>query len=159
MAIDDYLHAVYSMTYGERTIEFSFARSSLAGADPLILPIPGTWAVISARNPMSVALEEAENQDRDRRLATMLREQGAAWNPAEGRSSDGKWREPSSVVWGLTCGAAREIGRRFEQRAVVWGSNGLVGMLDCLTERLVCRPVHGRFIDKAGSCNGGDKQP
>jgi hypothetical protein len=147
-AIDDYLHAVYSLSHGGRAYEFTFTRSSRAGTGRLAIDAPRPWTIISARNPMSVPLTDAANQERDRELAALLRDEGVACGAAEGRSPDGEWREPSSVVFGLTRERALAIARRFEQRAVVWGAHGDVGILDCWSERLVIRPVYGRSSPK-----------
>lgn len=144
-----YLHAVYGFSHRERLFEFSFARASIPGAQPLAIDLPEPWAILSARNPMSRRLDEAANLRRDRELASILHRESIRHSPAEGRSPDGVWQEPSRLVPGLTRDEALALARRFEQHALVWGERGKVGLLDCPTERWTVRPIFGHVAPQS----------
>ena len=74
--------------------------------------------VITACNPRSRLLSQAENADRNRRLVAELEARGLRWVSADGSAPDGSWREPG---YGIVDGDPAEVlalARRFEQLAV-----------------------------------------
>ncbi len=141
MAIEDYLRAVYTLTHEGQSYEFTFVPASLSGAGPTTIDVPRPLAIISACNPMSVRVTDAENEARTHELASILQRACIPRGPASGRAPDGTWMEPGRVVFGLGRADVLAYARRFSQRAVVWGSDSSIGILDCLTERLIIRPV------------------
>jgi hypothetical protein len=148
MAIDDYLHAVYSLTCEGQRYEFTFVRGSLPGAGHVDINLPRPWALVSACNPMSRRQNAKENERRDRELEALLRRDLIVHGPAEGRSPDGRWREASCVLIGVDRKHVLSIARRFGQRAMIWSAISGVGLLDCLSERLIIRPMHGRAMSE-----------
>lgn len=83
------------------------------------------WAFITACNPRSTRLGEAENAIRMARLDAMLRDRGLAWLAGSGRGDAGDWPpEPSRLVLGIAEADAIALGRLFEQNAIVAGSRG-----------------------------------
>lgn len=147
MAIDDYLHAIYSWTRDGWTHEFTFAHKSMPAAPPLVIECPVTWGIVTACNPMSAPLDDAANERRDRELASLLQRAGIVRGPAAGRSADGRWREHGRVVFGVNRERMLEIARAFNQRAVIWATTSGVGILDCLDERMVTRRTYGRRFE------------
>ena len=143
LIIDAYLHAVYSFTRQGRCVESSFVPSSIPGASRIEIEGHGAWGIVSARNPMSRMLDNAAKERRDDELASILQREQIPRGPAEGRSPDGAWREPSRIILGVDRTRALELARRFEQRAVVWGERGRIGVLDCPTERWTIRSIYG----------------
>ncbi|MDQ1347269.1 MAG: hypothetical protein QG573_638 [Acidobacteriota bacterium] len=95
-----------------------------------------SFAFISAANPGSQPLPEAENEDRHRRLVEQVT---AAGLPAlDGESyaaADGEWRERSLLIAGLAREAAIALAREFGQVALLWGEAG--------------GPVELQFADRA----------
>jgi len=93
-----------------------------------------TWCHITAHNPRSEMLTEAENEHRTRALERDLRalramaeargERGPVWLPGDGRSPDGQWVEAGMWVAGLDRLSAWVLGARYQQNAVVWGETG-----------------------------------
>ncbi|GEM_PF-136648 len=74
--------------------------------------------VITACNPRSRLLSEAENAERNRRLVAELETRGLRWVTADGSAPDGSWWEPG---YGIIDGDTAEVlalARRFEQLAV-----------------------------------------
>ena len=77
--------------------------------------------VITAWNPHSQPLSQAENQARQARLEQELQQAGWQWIPAVGRHPTNGWPpEAGCFVEGMGEETAREWGRIYEQNAVVW---------------------------------------
>lgn len=77
-------------------------------------------AFITACNPYSLPLEDAANTARQTALMEELKQRGLSFFAGEGRHPSGDWSEPSYLVLNLSLDAAKELGRRYEQNAVVW---------------------------------------
>ena len=78
----------------------------------------GTYWVLTAWNPGSERLSDAENAERHAVLCARLDEPGHTWLPALGTSPDGSWSEQSVAIPGLDRDTALAIGREFAQEAV-----------------------------------------
>jgi hypothetical protein len=80
---------------------------------------------VTAYNPGSVALGESENAQRQLLLEQAARDAGFAFFRGEGVGDDGQWPpEPSLLILGITRAQAVDLGRRFGQRAIVYGEAG-----------------------------------
>lgn len=92
-----------------------------------------TWAYITAFNPGSVLLSDAENENRQRELEAAVRQFGHQMCTGEGISDDGSWPpERSILVLGIEPEAAGGLGRRFGQRAIVCGElHGPASLVIC----------------------------
>lgn len=87
----------------------------------------GTWfevAVITACNPHSRRLSDAENQSRQGVLAELLGWHGIPMFPATGIGDEGEWSEPGFLVVGVSRSMAVSIGRCCQQNAVVYAEAG-----------------------------------
>lgn len=86
-----------------------------------------TAAFVTAWNPYSQELAEAKNRERHTQLETLIREAGFQCMPGIGKSPDGKWvGEDSFLVLGITRDEAFNIGKQFEQNAIVFCSESAV---------------------------------
>ena len=84
-----------------------------------------SWAYVTACNPGSVALSKSENVQRQQMLEQAVREAGFVFFRGEGVGDDGQWSpEPSLLILGITRAQAVDLGRRFGQRAIVYGEAG-----------------------------------
>ncbi len=84
-----------------------------------------TWAFITAHNPGSRRLDDAENRRRHAALVEEVGRRGLVCHAGAGRGDDGAWpAEESVLVPGLDEAAAVAIGRAFGQLAVVVGERG-----------------------------------
>ena len=79
-----------------------------------------SWAFLTACNPCSKALTEEQNKSRQHQLTKLLDENGYRYFRAKG-VGDG-WQEPSLFIIEITRDAAIDIGKRFEQNAILWGA-------------------------------------
>jgi hypothetical protein len=83
------------------------------------------WAFLTACNPRSSRLDDEHNTERMARLADVVQARGLRAIPGEGRGDGGDWpAEPSLLVLGVEEPQAVEIGRMFDQHAIVVGSRG-----------------------------------
>ena len=91
-------------------------------------------AFITAFNPHSVRLPDAENLARQQALREVLRQQQSAFLDGIGQHPDSHWPgEPSFLVFGLSVEEACTMGQRFAQNAIVWaGSTAIPQLIFCL---------------------------
>lgn len=76
-------------------------------------------ALISACNPLSERLSDAENGRRTQALRHGLEASGRRWLEAEGRSADGRWSEPGVLMLDPADGEALALCQRWQQHAWV----------------------------------------
>lgn len=80
-----------------------------------------TCAFVTACNPLGQIFGEAENAQLQDQLAHDLRFKSLSFITGEGKHPVGAWPgEPSFLVFGLSLEAARTLGKKFEQNAIVW---------------------------------------
>ena len=84
-------------------------------------------AFLTACNPFSQELSDEANSERQIALAKELTTRSLEFLPGIGQHSSNQWPgEPSYLVLGLTLEAAKALGARLEQNAIVW--TGVVGV-------------------------------
>jgi Protein of unknown function (DUF3293) len=80
-------------------------------------------AFITACNPYSFPLSEADNAQRDRNLTLLLQGQGFSSQAGLGQHPSNGWPgEPSQLVWGVARDKACHIANQFQQNAFVWAA-------------------------------------
>ena len=95
-------------------------------ANPLLADLYKAWSIessafITACNPFSQAFDAAANVERQEALARELRQQGLAFIGGIGQHPSNNWPgEPSFLVLGLSLQAAKALGTRHEQNAIIW---------------------------------------
>jgi hypothetical protein len=78
------------------------------------------WAYITAWNPFSEVLTDAENSQSHQKLIELVKEY--QYFEGEGVGTDPAWNpEKSLLILGITKEKAIEIGTKFEQNAIVYG--------------------------------------
>ena len=78
-------------------------------------------AFLTACNPLSQAFDAASNAERQAALAQELNNQGLVFESGIGQHPSNGWPgEESLLVYGLELEAAKALGTRFEQNALVW---------------------------------------
>ncbi len=78
-------------------------------------------AFLSACNPFSKAVSHAENTERQAELISELRRRSLMCLEGFGEHPSGNWPgEASCLVLGLSLEAAKSLGQRYEQNAIVW---------------------------------------
>ncbi len=78
-------------------------------------------AYITACNPLSQILDDEANAERHATLGRELARRSLATIEGIGQHPSNQWRgEPSYLIFGLTLEAAKTLGTRLEQNAIVW---------------------------------------
>lgn len=77
-------------------------------------------AFITAWNPLGDVLDEALNRERQDCLAEQIAYLGLKALKGEGRHPTGRWAEASFLILGMDREPAQELGRQFQQNAIVW---------------------------------------
>jgi hypothetical protein len=86
-----------------------------------------TWAIITPCNPRSIALCEQENAARLENFHHLLHESGHEWAECIAHDPDGKWPdERGALIFGISQESACNLGRRFDQNAILFGRRGEV---------------------------------
>lgn len=87
-------------------------------------------AYVSACNPLGQRLDARDNARRHAALGRELTDRGLPWLPGIGQHPVGDWPgEPSCLVPGLDLAAARRLGERLAQNAIVWSDATAVPQL------------------------------
>lgn len=80
------------------------------------------YAFLTAWNPRSIPLSLNENRQRNASLSDMLHHAGLRLFPASGAGDGGDWpAEDSFLILDISPELSVELGRRFEQNALVFG--------------------------------------
>ena len=87
------------------------------------------WAFVTAFNPGSERLPDEVNRSAQERLLRRLENWGRGYWPGWGQSPDGRWREESVLVRGMSREEAVHLGRELGQVAVLVGEVGGVAEL------------------------------
>lgn len=78
-------------------------------------------AFVTACNPWSESLTDAENAIRQASLLLALRVRSLRWHDGIGQHPSNQWPgEPSVLILGLSLVAAKVLAQDFEQNAFVW---------------------------------------
>lgn len=78
-------------------------------------------AFITACNPFSQSLSDNENRERQAALEEELRTRGLAYAPGIGQHPSNQWPgEESFLIFDLSLEAAKKLGVRLEQNALIW---------------------------------------
>ena len=117
----------------------SWCTFSLDGEDDTFrLNSEESVTLITAWNPGSNPVSEADNHTANALLLQALVTGGHSWAPACGFSkpdSAESWREDGFAVFGWSASAACEWGRKYGQKAVVFVDQGQFSLLFCATEQ------------------------
>jgi hypothetical protein len=120
-----YRRTTYVAHTGNGNIPISPGRRSLALDGLLNERGVRDWAYVTAYNPDSQLLAEAQNVRRQQELVEAVRDRGLAFLDGEGIGEDSRWpAEPSILILGIESDDARALGRQFGQLAIVVGRTG-----------------------------------
>ncbi|EIM99217.1 hypothetical protein WQE_20256 [Paraburkholderia hospita] len=86
-------------------------------------------AFITACNPFSRHCDDESNARRQEALAHQLTQLRVEYVDGIGQHPSTVWGEPSFLALGLALETAKELGRRYEQNAIVWCGRDAVPQL------------------------------
>ena len=76
---------------------------------------------MTAYNPFAKKVDDASNLQRQEALKQELNRRSPVFLPGEGQHPTNGWPpEPSVLVLGVSLEAAKVMGRKYEQAAIVW---------------------------------------
>ena len=118
-------HTTYRVDAPDGPIDLRIGEPS-AELDRLLLEHDAdAWAFITASNPRSQQLSDADNARRNRELLSNVEAAGYVTFSGRGIGCDESWPpEDSLLVVGMTESAALQCARQFEQHAIVCGDRG-----------------------------------
>ena len=87
-------------------------------------------AYVTAMNPFSQALDDAANAERHAALGRELEQRSLAYIEGVGQHPANQWPgETSYLIFDLSLEAARTLGTRLEQNAIVWSGEDAIPQL------------------------------
>lgn len=117
-----YREAIYTVVADGKEIIFRIGEVSEAINRLLDEACAAKFALVTAFNPRSEVLPDDENETRQVRLKELLRAENLYFLEGYGANERELWeREPSLFIFGISEERAVEIGREFEQNAIVYG--------------------------------------
>ncbi|GEM48782.1 DUF3293 domain-containing protein [Deinococcus cellulosilyticus] len=117
--IQAYLNSPY--TYNSTRLHLGESRSELS------VVFPERWAMVTAFNPESRQLTPEENQERHAALEVAVRQLG---HPVDHYvAGEGEWEEPGCFIRGISLAEAVQLGRDFQQNAVLFGVGSRVALV------------------------------
>ena len=123
--VEAYRVAIYEVDGPSGIVQFRIDEPNAAMDRLLASAGMGTGAFITAYNPASVALCEAENRAAHENLQGELERRAVAYFAARGLDPTRQWpAEPGFLVLGLAREDAVALGRRFDQNGIVWLAAG-----------------------------------
>ena len=125
--LEAYLGSTYRFRESGRAVELRIGVRSENLATFHAARSVQSSALITAWNPRSEPLPEAENQRRNARLEADVRALGLDCVPAEGREGD--WKELGFLVPGISLAVARDLARKHEQNAFVFATEAATPQL------------------------------
>ena len=90
-----------------------------------------SFALVTAHNPRSRLLSKEENDARHASLVKVVEGLKLTWQASVSMSPDASWQEAGVIVFNVEVNTALELGRQFEQNAVLYGNGRQVGLLWC----------------------------
>ena len=122
-----YLETIYHAKHGD--LEVAFTLHAAPTGERVFAG--RTFALITAANPYSKELSDAENAERNARMQTAFKARGFAFDSSCGTNAGLTWREDGFVVFDVPVQAMLEFGREFEQNAIVYGEEDRVALGWC----------------------------
>ena len=79
---------------------------------------------------MSQETKDIDNKKNNQQLELILKNQKLQFIRAEGICPDNNWPgEKSFLVLGMTLAAAKDLGKKFKQNAIVWSDQSTISQL------------------------------
>lgn len=117
--IQAYLNSSY--TYSQTRLHLDPSPHDL----PIVFP--ERWAMVTAYNPESRQQTAEENQKRHEDLEAQVRQMGFPVDHYV--AGEGEWEEPGYLIRGIPLAAAAQLGKDFEQNAVLFGVGARVALV------------------------------
>lgn len=128
--------AIYEII-SEKNFTFKINQYSNDLKDLLNLKKTKTAAFITAYNPYGLALDDAANKDLQSALIKALRFRNLRFLEGKGYAHDESWEpEMSALILGINFEAAKSLGAKFNQLAIVWIDESFIPTLVMLEQKM-----------------------
>ncbi len=125
------------MAYFETVYNTAVHRFTLSSQDHgLELFVNRRFSVLTAANPFSQQLADHENAVRNADMKLEIEKLGFEHDWSYGEQADHSWREDGFVVFDAPLAVVLELGRKFEQNAILHGVDSKVALAWCDNEEL-----------------------
>lgn len=125
------------MAYFETVYNTAAYRFTLSNTDQGLGLYDGRrFSVLTAANPFSQSFSDLENATRNQQLKLEIERLGFEHNWSYGEQADHSWREDGFVVFDAPLEVMLELGRKFEQNAILHGVDSKVALAWCENEEL-----------------------
>jgi hypothetical protein len=125
-----YLATDYRLGHTEHDIILNIGKRSARLAAMFTSSGVACGAFLTAYNPRGAIQSDEANERRHAELASMLHDQGLQTIEGSGSEDGTEWpAEKSYFALGLQLDAAKQIGRHFDQDAIVWVGSDAVPQL------------------------------
>jgi hypothetical protein len=94
------------------------------------------FGLITAANPFSTVLSDAENQARNLQMQHILERYDLTFGPSLGTNRAGDWQEHGFVIWDVPETFVLNLGQQFDQNAIVYGVGHQVALAWCVDHTL-----------------------
>ncbi len=125
--INAYFNAHYRVTGAGKEFVLRPKRKSQDLAEMMQSLGVESAAFLTAYNPFSVVIKEPQNVRANKALAVDLKKTGLKFFNGSGEDPSGNWKvEASFLVLGMTEEAAKAMGVKYYQNAVIWAGQDAV---------------------------------
>ena len=94
------------------------------------------FGLITAANPFSMVLSDAENRARNHRMQRILEQHNLVFGPSLGTNGTRDWQEHGFVIWDVPETFVLNLGQQFNQNAIVYGVGRQVALAWCVDHTL-----------------------
>ena len=94
------------------------------------------FGLITAANPFSTVLSDAETRVLNQRMQRVLEQHNLMFGPSLGTNRLGDWQEHGFVIWDVPETFVLNLGQQFDQNAIVYGVGRQVALGWCIDQTL-----------------------
>jgi Protein of unknown function (DUF3293) len=127
----------FGLAYIQTVYNTAEHRFRLARADIGVTLFEGRcFSVLTAANPFSQQFSDDENSVRNLEMKLEIEKMGFEHDWSYGEQSDHSWHEDGFVIFDAPLEVMLELGRKFEQNAILHGVDSKVALAWCDNEEL-----------------------
>ncbi|HMV45251.1 MAG TPA: DUF3293 domain-containing protein [Leptospiraceae bacterium] len=116
-----YKNTLYKIFYQDKEFKIEVDKRSDFVDKLLIDKGVTSYIFITAANPHSLLVSEAENEKANLELENQIKQKALFYCKGVGESKDGEWKEDSFFVLGISLKEGMSIAKQFSQNAFLYG--------------------------------------
>jgi hypothetical protein len=123
----DFRSAYLDTVYDAGGVRFQYSETNTG----LVLYSGKRFTLMTAANPRSQNLSDADNAERNAQMRAAIQASGRGFEASLGMSPDGSWQEHGFLIWDAPLIEVLKLGRTFGQNAIVYGELGRIALAWC----------------------------